>query len=136
MASNNDYGTVPSLVLDKDNDSIWRSWFNDIYYKLSIKNHQTITAAGAINLDARFVRLRSSGSGYAVTLAAPTIPGVYKVIQKTSNNADNITLLMTNIFGQPSGTTVTWNSQNDIVVLVSCDNSKWYIVSYNGVAFS
>lgn len=136
MASNQDYQVVPSLKVDKENDSIWRSFFNSLYFNLSIKNHQTITAASAVNLDARFVRLRSSGSGYAVTLAAPTIPGIYKTIQKTSNNTDNITLLMTNIFGQPSGTTVTWNSQNDILVLVSCDNSKWYIVSYNGVTFT
>lgn len=135
MASNQDYSTVPSLPIEK-NDSIWRSWFNNLYFNLSIKNHQTIKAASAINLDARFVRLVSSGSGYAVTLSAPTIPGIYKVIQKTSNNADNITLLMTNIIGQPSGTTMTWNSQNDIVVLVSVDNSKWYIVSYNGVTFT
>lgn len=134
MASNNDLGLVPSLPLSSE--SIWRSWFNDLYYKLSIKNHQTLTAAGAINLDARFVKLQSSGTGYATTLAAPTIPGVYKVVQKTSNNADNITLALTNVFGQPSGTTCTWNSQNDIVVFVSCSNSKWYIVSYNGVVFS
>ncbi len=136
MASNQDYATVPSLPLDVKNDSIWRSWFNNLYFNLSIKNHQLITAAAPINLDARFVRLQSSGAGYAITLSAPTVPGIYKVIQKTSNNADNITLLMDNIFGQPSGTTVTWNSQNDIVVLVSCANSKWYIVSYNGVAFT
>lgn len=135
MAINKDYDIPPSIDL-KDNDSTWRSWFNNLYYNLSIKNHQTITAAAAINLDARFVRLQSSGSGYAVTLEAPTIPGIYKVIQKTSNNADNITLAMTNLIGQPAGTTLTWNSQNDIVVLVSCDNSKWYIVSYNGVTFT
>lgn len=135
MAINKDYEAPPSLNL-KDNEPRYKSWFNNLYYNLSIKNHQTITAAAAINLDSRFVRLQSSGSGYAVTLAAPTIPGVYKVIQKTSNNADNITLLMTNLIGQPSGTTLTWNSQNDIVVLVSCDNSKWYIVSYNGVTFT
>jgi hypothetical protein len=133
---NFDYNPVPNVDIDKTNSSSWRAWFNNIYFNLSTKSHQTITAASPINLDARFVRLQSSGSGYAVTLAAPTIPGVYKVIQKTSNNADNITLAMTNLIGQPSGTTLTWNSQNDIVVLVSCDNSKWYIVSYNGVTFT
>jgi len=135
MAINKDYESLPSLAL-KDHEAIWKSWFSNLYYNLSIKNHQTITSAAAINLDARFVRLQSSGSGYAVTLEAPTLPGIYKTIQKTSNNADNITLAMTNLIGQPSGTTLTWNSQNDIVVLVSCDNSKWYIVSYNGVTFT
>lgn len=113
-----------------------KAWTDNVHYNISDKNHQTITSAVAVNIDARFVRLKSSGSGYAVTLAAPTIPGIYKVIQKTSNNSDNITMSLTNCFGQPSGTTVTWNSQNDIMVLVSCDNRKWYIVSYNGVAFS
>lgn len=133
---NFDYNPVPTSELSKESSQSWRSWFNNLYFNLSTKNHQTITAASPINLDARFVRLQSSGSGYAVTLAAPTIPGVYKVIQKTSANTDNITLAMTNLIGQPSGTTLTWNSQNDIVVLVSCDNSKWYIVSYNGVTFT
>jgi hypothetical protein len=133
---NFDYNPVPTSPLDNENIAPWRSWFNNLYYNLSTKNHQTITSASPINLDARFVRLQSSGSGYAVTLAAPTLPGVYKVIQKTSSNADNITLLMTNLIGQPSGTTLTWNSVNDIVVLVSCDNNKWYIVSYNGVTFT
>ncbi len=113
-----------------------KSWVDNVHYNTSDKNHQTITSASPVSLDSRFVRLRSSGSGYAVTLAAPTVPGIYKTIQKTSNNADNITMSLTNCFGQPSGTTVTWNSQNDIIVLVSVDNSKWYIVSYNGVAFS
>ena len=133
---NFDYNPVPNSPLKEENTNAFRAWFNNVYFNLSTKNHQTITAASPINLDARFVRLQSSGSGYAVTLAAPTIPGIYKVVQKTSNNADAITLSMTNVFGQPSGTTITWNSQNDIVVFVSCDNSKWYIVSYNGVTFT
>lgn len=133
---NFDYNPVPNSTLKEENTNSFKAWFNNLYFNLSTKNHQTITAASPINLDARFVRLQSSGSGYAVTLAAPTIPGVYKVIQKTSSNTDNITLAMTNLIGQPSGTTLTWNSQNDIVVLVSCDNNKWYIVSYNGVTFT
>lgn len=133
---NFDYNPVPTSDIIQENSSIWRSWFNNVYFNLSTKSHQTITAASPINLDARFVRLQSSGSGYAVTLAASTIPGVYKTIQKTSSNTDNITLLMTNVIGQPSGTTLTWNSINDIIVLVSCDNGKWYLVSYNGVTFT
>ena len=113
-----------------------KNWVDNVFFNLSAKNHQIVTEAVSLNLDSRFVQLQSSGSGYAVTLAAPTLPGIYKTVQKTSNNADNITMSLTNCFGQPSGTTVTWNSQNDIIVLVSCANSKWYIVSYNGVAFS
>lgn len=134
--SNKDYSPPPPVNVVESQSNTWKLWFNNLYYNLSTSNHQTISEASPINLDSRFVRLQSSGSGYAVTLDAPTIPGVYKTIQKTSNNSDNITLALTNIIGQPSGSTLTWNSQNDIVVLVSCDNSKWYIVSYNGVTFT
>ncbi len=127
---------VPPSTTMEENPQSWKDWFHDLYYNLSIKNHQTITAASVVSSNARFVRLRSSGAGYAITLDAPTVPGIYKVIQKVSNNADNITMALTNCFGGSAATTCTWNSINDIIVLVSVDNSKWYILSYNGVAFT
>lgn len=140
MAAQNKDLTAPPINTEMYKGKLlsvpWLQWFNDLYYRISTKNFQNITAANAVNLDARHVTLTSSGAGYAITLDAPTVPGLFKTIQKVSNNADNITMLLTNVIGQPSGTTVTWNSQNDVIVLVSLSNSKWYIVSDNGVTFS
>lgn len=136
MASNSDYSTPPSVTLNEANSNNFKNWFSNLYYNLSIKNHQLISEASPINLDARFVRLQSAGAGYTVTLEGPTIPGVHKTIQKTSNNSDNIVLDLTNCLGGTAPSTCTFNSQNDVIVLVSLANSKWYIVSYYGVTFA
>lgn len=112
-----------------------QQWFDQIYNKLSPANHQKLIAAGAINLDAQYVDVETSGSTFAVTLAAPTIPGVYKIIEMTADSGHDVTLALTNVVGQSSGTSCAFNDVGDALVLVSLSN-KWLVLKEYGVTLS
>lgn len=94
---------------------------------------QAITAAGAIDLDARHVTL-TTGAGYAVTLAAPTRAGITKVIE-CLDGTNNVTLALTNVIGGTAGTTATFNAANETLVLVST-SLKWCVIAESGVTLS
>lgn len=99
---------------------------------------QTLTAAGAISLTANHVVLTPPDtSSYAVTLAAPgdTPVGTVKIIEADSAPGGDVTLALTNVVGQSSGTTATFNAANEVLVLVAAD-SKWVVVGEAGVTLS
>lgn len=98
---------------------------------------QTLTAAGAISLDANHVKITGPAtSTYAVTLAAPTRGGQVMVIEMVGTTSTNaVTLAATNIIGQSSGTGATFNAAAETLVLVSSSN-KWVVLKEVGVTFA
>ena len=96
---------------------------------------ETIVAAGAITTTAKHSRLAVVGGG-AVTLAVPpaTMLGQIKVIEMTTDDGD-VTLALTNVEGQSSGTTATFNSVDDKLVLIA-GASKWTVLKEFGIALS
>lgn len=131
--------TVPTTI-SKDNplpQVSWSQWYNDLYFILSAANHQVITEASAVNLDARYVDIStSSAGGYAITLAAPTIPGVFKIIEMTTRTSTNdITLALTNCVGGSAATTCTFDTEDGSLTLVS-KADKWLILKEQNVTLS
>lgn len=96
---------------------------------------ETIAAAGAISATAKYTKLALAGAG-AVTLAAPSasILGMVKIIEVTVDNGDT-TLALTNIEGQSSGTTATFNDVGDKLILVA-GVSKWTVIKEQGITLS
>lgn len=113
----------------------WKQWFNDIYRFLSAANHQTITAAREVNLDADYVDISVASGTYAITLAAPSIPGRVKIIEATDVSGTSITMALTNVVGGSNTTTCTWNSTGDTLVLLSLSN-KWLVIKEYGVTLT
>lgn len=96
---------------------------------------ETISGAGALSITKRASLLALSGAG-AVTLAAPdaTNLGYVKVIEMTTDNGD-VTLALTNVVGQSSGTTATFNDAGDQLVLIA-GTSKWIVLKERGITLS
>lgn len=98
----------------------------------------TITEAGAIPLTAGHVLLTPpDSSSYAVTLAEPgDVPaGSILVIEADSAPGGDVTLALTNVVGQSSGTTATFDAANELLVLIAAE-SKWVVVGEAGVTLS
>lgn len=95
---------------------------------------QTITAAGAITLTSNHVKITGPAtSTYAITLAAPTQGGQILVIEMVSTTATNaVTLALTNVVGQSSGTTATFNAAAETMTLIS-KSDKWVVLDELGV---
>jgi hypothetical protein len=96
---------------------------------------ESIIAAGALSVTKVYSGLALVGAG-AVTLAAPdaTMLGQQKTIEMTTDNGD-VTLALTNVVGQSSGTTATFNDVNDCLILIAKSN-KWVVIKENGIALS
>ena len=96
---------------------------------------ETIAAAGALSITARVSKLALVGAG-AVTIAAPdaTCLGYIKLIEMSADNGD-VTLALTNVVGQSSGTTATFNDVTDQLVLIAGVN-KWIVLKERGIALS
>lgn len=96
---------------------------------------ETIAAAGALSVTKVVSKLALVGAG-AVTLAAPsaTMYGQQKLIEMTTDNGD-VTLALTEIEGQSSGTTATFNSVGDKLILVA-GLSKWTVIKEFGIVLS
>ena len=98
---------------------------------------ETIAAAGALSISAKISKLALVGAG-AVTLAAPdlTVDGYKKVITMTADNGD-VTLALTNVTGQSSGTTATFNDVGDFMEFTADgSNGKWVVTKEKGVTLS
>lgn len=113
----------------------WKKWFNLVYRKVSSTNTQTILAAQPIDVDKKYVSISGASGSYAVTLDAPTIPGVRITIQKTTSDGSTVTLALTNIKGQPSGTTCNFSTQYAMIDLVSA-KTYWLITAYSATTFT
>jgi len=96
---------------------------------------ETIAAAGAVSVVKRLSNVTLVGAG-AITLAAPsaTMLGMVKIIQMTVDNGD-VTLALTNVQGQSSGTTATFNDVGDTLVLVG-GASKWTVIGEAGISLA
>jgi hypothetical protein len=96
---------------------------------------ETVIAAGAMSVTKVVTKL-AVVSGGAVTLAAPsaTMYGQQKVIEMTTDDGD-VTFALTNVVGQSSGTTATFNSVGDALVLVGLFD-KWLVVKEFGIALA
>jgi len=94
---------------------------------------ETRTGAGAISVTVAHTNLVTTGAD-ALTLAAPTKPGMVKTIHMTTDGGDG-TLASTNIIGQSSGTTsITFNDAGDYLVLVAVPGlAKWAVLKEGGV---
>lgn len=100
---------------------------------------QAITAAGAISLDANYVKITGpAASTYAVTLAAPGADQLGKVltiemIATTSTNA--VTLALTNVDGGSAAASASFNAAAERLVLLGT-TSKWLVLKEQGVTLS
>lgn len=97
---------------------------------------ETIAAAGALSVVTPVSKLALSGAG-AVTLAAPSanMLGKTKLIQMTTDNGD-VTLALTNVVGQSSGTTATFNDAGDALVLIGGASGKWIVQKEYGISLA
>ena len=96
---------------------------------------ETVIAAGALSIVKRVSKVALVGAG-AVTLAAPdaTCLGYVKLIEMSADNGD-VTLALTNVVGQSSGTTATFNDVRDQLVLVA-GVDKWIVIKERGITLS
>lgn len=77
-----------------------------------------------------------TGTG-AITLAAcpSTMVGKIKTIRMGVDNGD-VTLALTNVQGQTSGTTATFEDVGDELILVGSAGGKWTVIKELGIALS
>jgi len=121
-------GAAPTAIIGSTPAEI------DLQCDISLQT-ETIAESGVVSVTKRITNILSTGAG-AVTLAAPdaTMIGQVKTIQMTGGEHD-ITLALTNIQGQSSGTTATFSDTNDTLVLVGGTN-KWTVIGEAGIALS
>lgn len=91
--------------------------------------------SGAISVVVPQTDIAFPGAG-AATLAAPSKPGMLKVISMSVDNGD-VTLALTNVTGGSAATTATFGDVGDELVLISDTIAgKWIVLKENGVALS
>jgi len=96
---------------------------------------ETVAAAGACSVTVAESRLALSGAG-AVTLAAPSKPGLVKVITMTADNGD-VTMALTNVVGGSAATTATFDAVGETLILVSnMGAGKWSVLAEIGVTLA
>jgi hypothetical protein len=93
---------------------------------------ESVIAAGALSVTKVYTGLSLVGAG-AVTLAAPsaTMLGQLKTIEMIADNGD-VTLALTNVVGQSSGTTATFNDAGDKLILLAAYD-KWVVIKEHGI---
>lgn len=95
---------------------------------------ETVVAAGAISVT-KAVTTLTLPSGGAVTLAAPTKPGMQKIIM--SSNTQTVTLALTNVVGGSAASTATFDAATEKLVLISdVAGGKWIVLKELGVTLS
>lgn len=96
---------------------------------------ESIIAAGALSVTKKYSGLAVVGGG-AVTLAAPSASmlGQLKMVEMITDDGD-VTLLLTNVVGQSSGTTATFDTAGDKLVLLAAFD-KWVVLKELGVTLS
>jgi len=100
-----------------------------------VTTYQESITNGTISINKIYSGLTMDGGG-AVTLAAPdgTMLGQLKTIEMTTADGD-VTLALTNVVGQSSGTTATFNSVGDALVLLALFD-KWLVIKEYGIALA
>jgi hypothetical protein len=104
-----------------------------------IVDPQAVTGAGALTLGKTYHSLsNSSGSTYAVTLAAPTAAedGIVKAIKMIAGDGTNtVTLALTNVAGGSASTTATFDSAGETLI-VQAAGGKWIVIKEFGVTLT
>lgn len=110
-----------------------KTYFDTLYAPLG--GSESLIAAGAITPSKRYSGIALVGAG-AVTLAVPGagMLGQLKVIEMTADNGD-VTLALTNVVGQSSGTTATFNDVGDKLVLIGAA-SVWIVLKEVGIGLA
>lgn len=115
--------------------------FDAVNYSV-VTNVEAKTSAGALTTGKWFHTLsNSSGSSYAVTLAAPSYGGITKTISMIAGDATNsVTLALTNVVGGSAATTATFDAAGETLVLVSIQTGastfKWLVIKEHGVTLT
>jgi len=99
-------------------------------------NLETLSSAGAISITKRNTNLALDGTG-AITLDAcpASMNGKIKKIEMTADNGD-VSFALTNVQGQSSGTTATFNDVGDALILIGASNGKWTVVKELGITLA
>ncbi len=138
-------GYVASAGIVADTDTVLAAFgklgpIMNLTPSLTAGNAETVSAAGAISTTKALTSLsNSTGSGIAVTLAAPSgQDGQIKVIKMTVRTSNDMTLAMTNIAMSgaytPTGTTtLTFGAVGQTAVLMAV-GSKWVYLGGSAVA--
>ncbi len=96
---------------------------------------ETLTAAGAISTSTAETHLNFAAGG-AVTLAAPTVRGLVKVIDVSSFSV-NYTLALTNVVEGTAATTATFTSTAGRLVLLSdVGLGKWIVLKQSAAGLT
>jgi len=116
--------TEPSATVSEINQ------FNDVS-----AYQESVIAAGALSVTKKYSGLAVVGGG-AVTLAVPdaSMLGQTKVIEMTTDDGD-VTLALTNVVGQSSGTTATFDTAGDQLVLIA-GAAKWIVLKERGITLA
>lgn len=103
----------------------------------AVPGTQALTAAGAASVTVPVTTIVGpAASTYAITLAAPSAPGITKVITMLSTTSTNtVTLALTNVVGGTQTTTATFDAAGETLILVS-NATKWVVVKEYGVTLS
>lgn len=97
---------------------------------------ETINKEGVVSVTKKITKIDSTSGTGAITLAAPdaSMLGETKTIIMSVDGGD-ITLALTNVQGQSSGTTATFNDVSDALILVG-GISKWHVIKESGITLS
>jgi hypothetical protein len=97
---------------------------------------QVLSAAGAIDLDARSVELNVDDGTFAVTLAAPgpEQAGLVKEIHLVDDEGTSVTLALTNVSNAGGNTTATFSAEGHSLVL--CASHEAWVLIGNTAALS
>lgn len=98
---------------------------------------QALTAAGAASVTVPVTTVVGpTSSTYAITLAAPSAPGITKVITMLSTTSTNaVTLALTNVVGGTAASSASFDAAGETLILVS-NATKWVVVKEYGVTLS
>lgn len=104
--------------------------------KNDISAETSTIASGTISASKRITQIATTTSA-SVTLAAPdaSMVGSVKIIQMTTDGGD-ATLACTNIVGQSTGSSITFNDAGDAVILMGGASGKWIVLKEYGVTLS
>lgn len=104
----------------------------------NLPTSENVIAAGAASITTRVTTLVGpAASTYAITLAAPSAPGILKEITMTSTTGTNaVTLALTNVVGGSAASSASFDAAGETLVLISNNASKWVVIKEYGVTLS
>lgn len=103
----------------------------------AVPGTESITAAGALSVTVPVSKITGpAASTYAVTLAAPSAPGITKTITMIATTSTNaVTMALTNVVGGSQTSSASFDAAVETLILVS-NVTKWVVVKEYGVTLS